>query len=249
MQCVCEGGVDLEQRVGCALERLVGRVGGRAQRRADDADRMHHVRVMFVHSVCESRTRRCSGQSGLSHLDSRGDRAVVLGRCSADAHRRPLASLEAEVVGVGDEGRGRTRSGHRKRDAALVADYPVLGNRQIRGHRSRSMEAALCRRRSRRSGSEPVGRCRPSPAAQHDQFRSRSPEQERSHAGGEDDDQCAGGGVEQEVVAGGDDHEDDERGVGEPEQAREQVASVAQQGGTDDERVPACMLGMAALGL
>lgn len=33
MECVDEAWVDLEQRVGCALERLVGRFDGRAQRR------------------------------------------------------------------------------------------------------------------------------------------------------------------------------------------------------------------------
>ena len=58
VQRVEEGGLDLEQRLGCALERLVGGVGGRVQTGADDADRMHDVGIAFGHFVCESRTRR-----------------------------------------------------------------------------------------------------------------------------------------------------------------------------------------------
>jgi hypothetical protein len=51
VECVGEGGVDLELRLGCTFECLVGRAGARAQRRADDADRAQHVWVAFVHTV------------------------------------------------------------------------------------------------------------------------------------------------------------------------------------------------------
>jgi hypothetical protein len=51
VESVGEGGVDLEQRVRCAFERLIGSVAGQTERRVDDADRMHHVRLGFGHGV------------------------------------------------------------------------------------------------------------------------------------------------------------------------------------------------------
>jgi hypothetical protein len=47
MQRVGEAGVDLEQRLGCPFDRLIWRLGRRAQRRADDPDRVHGARVEF----------------------------------------------------------------------------------------------------------------------------------------------------------------------------------------------------------
>ncbi len=59
VQRVGERGIDLQQRFRCARECLVGGTGDRAQRRANDPDWVQQVGLGLVHSVCESRTRRC----------------------------------------------------------------------------------------------------------------------------------------------------------------------------------------------
>jgi hypothetical protein len=58
VQCVGEDGFDLEQGVGCFLRCLVRGVGDRAQRRADNADRMDQVPLLLAHCARESRTSR-----------------------------------------------------------------------------------------------------------------------------------------------------------------------------------------------
>jgi hypothetical protein len=57
---VGDGWIDLEQRLRCALECLIRGVGGSAERRPDDADRVHDVPLALRHA-CKSRTASPTG--------------------------------------------------------------------------------------------------------------------------------------------------------------------------------------------